>query len=135
MFFLLTSRGIARTRARIARYKDRVALLALLLAFPSPAFPQSAFAPGGATVSLAVTGTTGRVQIATSASSQNVRIYNAGTVAVFVVCGDVSSVATVAAGLPIAPGTVEVIGCAQTYVAGISAGTAATVYLTPGNGL
>jgi len=37
--------------------------------------------------------------------------------------------------MPVAPGTVEVIRCGQTYVAGISAGTAATVYLTPGNGL
>jgi hypothetical protein len=37
--------------------------------------------------------------------------------------------------MPVAPGTVEIIGCSQQYVAGITAGTAATVYLTPGFGL
>jgi hypothetical protein len=56
-------------------------------------------------------------------------------VAVFLVCGDVTAVATSAAGMPVAPGTVEIMGCNQQYVAGISAGTAATVYLTPGTGL
>ena len=91
--------------------------------------------PGGNTVSLSVTGTTGRVQVRTGPTSPNVRVYNAGTVAVFLTCGDVAAVATVAAGMPIAPGTVEVLGCNQQYVAGISAGTAATVYLTPGAGL
>jgi hypothetical protein len=30
---------------------------------------------------------------------------------------------------------VEVLGCAQQYVAGITAGTAATLYITPGDGL
>jgi hypothetical protein len=62
------------------------------------------------------------------------RLYNSGTVAVFIVCGDATSVAT-AASLPIAPGTVEVLGCAQQYIAGITAGTAATLYITPGDGL
>jgi hypothetical protein len=28
-----------------------------------------------------------------------------------------------------------VLGCAQQYVAGITAGTAATLYITPGDGL
>ena len=93
------------------------------------------FAPGGPTVSLAATGTTGSVQVQSAASSTAMRIYNAGTVVVFVACGTSGVVATLAAGMPIAPGTVEVVGCNQTYVAGITAGTAATVYLTPGNGL
>jgi hypothetical protein len=101
---------------------------------PIEAAAQSAFSPGGPTVSLAVTGTTGRVQVQSSAGN-NVRVYNSGTVAVFVACGDVTIVATTAAGMPVAPGTVEIIGCSQQYVAGISAGTAATVYLTPGTGL
>jgi hypothetical protein len=112
-----------------------VAALCLMAAVPAPASSQNAFAPGGPTVSLAITGTTARVQVQTAASSPHMRIYNSGTVAVFVVCGDVASVATTAAGMPIAPASVEVIGCTQQYVAGISAGTAATIYITPGDGL
>jgi hypothetical protein len=106
----------------------------VLVALSTAALAQSAFSPGGPTVSLAVTGTTGRVQVQSSAGN-NVRVYNAGTVAVFLACGDVTIVATTAAGMPVAPGTVEIIGCSQQYVAGITAGTAATVYLTPGFGL
>jgi hypothetical protein len=53
---------------------------------------------------------------------------------VFVACGDAAVVATTAS-LPIAPGSVEVLGCPQTYIAGITAGTAATLYVTPGDGL
>ena len=107
----------------------------LCLMGPVTAFGQNAFAPGGPTVSLAVTGTTGRVQVQTAANSPHMRLYNSGTVAVFVTCGDVASVATTAAGMPVAPASVEVIGCIQQYVAGISAGTAATLYITPGDGL
>jgi hypothetical protein len=96
---------------------------------------QVPFLAGGNTVSLAVTGTSARVQFQTSSASKAVRIYNGGTVAVFIACGDVASVATVAAGLPVAPGSVEVLGCGQQYIAGISGGTAATLYVTPGDGL
>ena len=102
----------------------------------APAWAQDKpFAPGGPTVSLAATGTTGSVQVQSAANNTAMRVYNAGTVAVFVACGVSGVTATLAAGMPIAPGTVEIIGCNQTYVAGITAGTAATVYLTPGNGL
>ena len=71
----------------------------------------------------------------TDAYNTSVRLYNSGTVAVFVNCGDVTVVATTAAGMPIAPGTVEVLGCGKGYIAGISGGTAATLYLTPGAGI
>jgi hypothetical protein len=100
-----------------------------------PASAQNAFAPGGPTVSLAVTGITGRVQVQTAANSPHMRIYNSGTVAAFVACGDVTAAATLATGMPVAPASVEVIGCTQQYIAGISAGTAATIYITPGDGL
>lgn len=96
---------------------------------------ESPFVASGATVSLAVTGTTGRVAVPSDTYNTAIRLYNAGTVAVFVSCGDVTVVATVAAGMPIAPGSVEVLGCGKGYIAGISAGTAATLYLTPGAGL
>ena len=112
-----------------------LAIAALCLAAAPAAAQEKAFVAGGPTVSLAVTGTTGRVQVQTIAASPHMRVYNSGTVAVFLSCGDVTVTAAAATSMPVAPGTVEIIGCAQTYVAGISAGTAATVYLTPGNGI
>jgi hypothetical protein len=116
----------------------RLPLLAAVLLLAAPAAwaqTATAFTAGGPTVTLAVTGTTGRVQVQTAANSPQMRVYNSGTVAVFLSCGDVSITATVAAGMPVAPGSVEVIGCRQQYVAGISGGTAASVYITPGAGL
>ena len=109
----------------------------LLLAATNVYAAETAFLASGPTVSLAVTGTTSRVAIALNEYNPNIRLYNSGTVAVFITCGDVTVVATTAAGMPVAPGTVEVISCSGTtaYVAGISAGTAATLYLTPGNGI
>jgi len=105
-----------------------------LLGFPAQA-QEKAFSAGGPTVSLAVTGTTARVQVQTSPpGSQHMRVYNSGTAAVFLACGDAAVVATLAASMPVAPGTIEIIGCGQTYVAGIGT-TAATVYITPGNGI
>lgn len=115
----------------------RLAAAAALLLLAVPAGAQTAFrTDGAATVTLAATATTGRVQIQTTASgTQNVRVYNAGAGAVFINCGDVTVVATTAAGLPIAPGTVEIIGCNQTHIAGITSTGTATLYLTPGTGL
>jgi len=116
--------------------KPSLLVAALCLAAVFPASAQNAFAPGGPTVTLSVTGATARVQVQTAANSPHFRIYNSGTVPAFIVCGDVASVATVAAGMPIAPASVEVLSCnLQQYVAGISAGTAATLYITPGDGL
>ena len=86
---------------------------------PAPALSQAPFIASGATVSLAVTGTTGRVAVPSDTYNTAIRLYNAGTVAVFVVCGDVTVVATTAAGMPVAPGSVEVVGCGNGYIAGI----------------
>lgn len=97
---------------------------------------QTAFQPGGNTVTLSVTGASARVQVQPAGTGNpNIRVYNAGTVAVFLSCGDVAVTAATATGMPVAPGSVEIIHCGQTYVAGISGGTAATVYLTPGSGI
>lgn len=111
-------------------------LFALLagLALASDANAQ-AFVASGNTVSLAVTGTTGRVAVPTDAYNNAIRLYNAGTVAVFINCGDVTVVATTAAGIPIAPGSVEVLGCGKGYIAGIVTTGTATLYLTPGAGI
>ena len=115
--------------------KRSLLLATLCLIGPVSALAQNAFAPGGPTVSLAVTGTTARVQVQTAANSPQLRVYNAGSVPVFLACGDVTATATVAAGMPVAPASVEVLTCSQQYVAGISAGTAATLYITPGAGI
>jgi hypothetical protein len=117
----------------------KLAMAAAVAAFfcaCGPGLGQTAFQPGGPTVSLAVTGASGRIQVqAAGTGSPNIRVYNSGTVAVFLACGDVAVTAAVASAMPVAPGSVEIIHCGQTYVAGISAGTAATVYLTPGSGI
>jgi len=111
-----------------------IAAALLLLALPATA-QQSAFRASGPTVTLAASTTTARVQILPAdVTTQHARIYNSGTVAAFVACGDVTVVATTAAGMPIAPGTVEVIGCTS-HIAGITATGTATLYLTPGSGI
>ena len=114
-----------------------IALAALLLLLPLPVAAQQAFrTDGAATASLAATSTSSRVQIQTAVpGAPNARIYNSGSVPVFVECGDITVVATVAASLPVAPGTVEVLGCQRTHVAGITSTGTATLYVTPGTGL
>ena len=109
-------------------------IAALLLLATVAAFAQAAFRASGPTLTLAVTATSGRVQVEATDVTQHARVYNAGTVAVFVACGDVTVVATTAAGMPIAPGTVEVIGCLS-HLAGITASGTATLYVTPGSGI
>ena len=116
----------------------KIALLAAIAVFfyAGAAWPQDKpFAAGGPTVSLAVTGTTGVVQVQSGANNPALRVYNSGTVAVFLNCGGSAVTATVAAGMPVAPGSVEILGSAQTHCAAISGGTAVTLYLTPGAGL
>jgi hypothetical protein len=75
------------------------------------------------------------VQFSTS-PVQSLRVYNAGTVAAFIQCGaDNTVVATTAAGIPVAPSSVEVIGCPGSYVAAITASGTAQMYFTPGAGI
>ena len=91
---------------------------------------------GAPTVSLAATTASARVQFQTTTpGAPNLRIYNSGTVPVFVQCGDVTATATATTSMPIAPGTVEVIGCQFQYLAGITASGTATLYVTPGTGI
>ncbi len=112
-------------------------LTALLVLLAMPAAAQQAFrTDGAATVTLNATGTTSRVQLQTAVpGAPNARLYNSGSVPVFVNCGDVTVVATTATGMPVAPGSVEIIGCQNTHIAGITASGTATVYATPGPGL
>jgi len=116
------------------RYRALAALPFLILSQAALA-QDKPFMAGGPTVTLAVTGTTGSVQVQATSASPALRVYNSGTVAVFINCGVSGVTATVAAGMPLAPGSVEVVGSGQTHCAAISGGTAATLYITPGSGI
>lgn len=97
---------------------------------------QSPFTASGATVNLAVTATTGRVAVPTDAYNTSIRIYNnSATIAAFINCGDATVTATTTAGMPVAPGTVEAVGCGKGYIAAITASGTTTLYMTPGAGL
>jgi hypothetical protein len=95
------------------------------------------FTPTGTTKNLAVTASTGRVALPVFANqSRSVRVFNSGSVVVFIEFGTVATDAAVATSMPIGPGATEwfEIGGAVTYVAGITASGTATVYFTEGMG-
>ena len=95
------------------------------------------------TVSLSATSSTSRVEVLTTSVIQNtngthiIRVYNAGTVAVFLNFGTVAVTAAVATGMPVAPNSIEVffVHPTESYVSGITASGTATVYITPGIGV
>ena len=89
---------------------------------------------GGATANLAATTSTGRVQINATTGLGEVRVYNSGTVTVFIKEGDVTVNAAVT-DMPLAPGAIEVLTFAGQYIAGITASGTATVYFTTGDGI
>ena len=93
------------------------------------------FAPDASgTVTLSATTTTSRVAISGSDSPGEYRVYNAGTVAVFIRTGN-SSVNAVVTDMPLAPGALEVLTLRGTHVAGITASGTASVSFTPGDGI
>lgn len=98
---------------------------------------QPAFRPeAGKTVNLAASGSSANVQIQTADNTRHIRVFNSGTVTVFIRFGaDNTVAASLTTDIPIAAGTVEVLSAPHPWVAGITAGTAATVYFTPGEGL
>lgn len=101
-----------------------------------------------ATVGHTVTTSSSRVQLRAAATGEQsdtvqVRVYNTGSVAVFVRFGNSSVTATVpvvggaAGGVAIAPGSVEPFGIrsSDTHVAAITSSGSATVYWTLGEGV
>jgi hypothetical protein len=98
-------------------------------------FNVPAFAPGGATVNLTATAVTDIVQIQDGRNSRHIRIWNSGTVPVFVEFGDDAVEADAAVSMPIAPGNTEVLTCPFEYVAAITESGSAKLYITPGEGL
>ena len=87
-----------------------------------------------ATVSLAGTTASSRVQITNTTGLGAYRLHNAGTVIVFIKEGDVTVTAAVT-DTPIAPGAVEVLSFGSQYIAGITASGSATLYITAGDGI
>lgn len=98
--------------------------------------------PAG-TVNLSATTSSSRVQVLTNTIIQNtngthiIRVYNAGSVAVFIEFGNSTVTASTTADTPIAPGSVESFHVFpyETHVAAITASGSATVYFSPGEGL
>ena len=94
------------------------------------------------TTSLACSTSSDRVQIVGIIGTplMQVRLYNSGSVTVFVKFGGASVTAAVT-DLPIPAGTVEVLSCKGygsthiTYIAGITASSTATLYITSGEGV
>ena len=91
-----------------------------------------AFTPGS-TVNIAATTSTGNVTLGIGAV---VRVYNAGTVPVFIKFG-IAGVTAATTDMPIPPGIVEVFTepSGATTVAAITASGTATVYFTSGQGI
>lgn len=103
---------------------------------------EQAFRPNTTTKSLSASGSTGSValitgDILTAWSGGTCRVYNAGSVVVFVAFGTSAVTAATATGLPVPPGQTEEfqIGPTDTYMAGITGSGTATVYATPGQGI
>jgi len=92
-----------------------------------------------ATTAVSVSGTTARGALnmppSTPAGNVSVRIFNSVSVTVFVKFGDVT-VTAATTDMPIPAGGVETfqISSQVTHVAGITAGTSGTLYVTPGLG-
>lgn len=94
----------------------------------------------GQTVQLAAT--TGGARVAFKqplGGLAQIRVWNPGTEVVFITRGDAAVTATLAGGLPIPPGVLEVLTVNDvstvTHIAGITATGPVTLYVTPGQGV
>lgn len=96
-----------------------------------------AFSPMGSTVNLAATTSTGNVALSGfGVGGGNVRLYNSGSVVVFVNFGGAAVTAVLTTSMPLAPGASEVFAVGEgQYMAGITASGSATVYATIGQGV
>ncbi len=85
------------------------------------------------TATISASGTSANAAI--SGPSPQVVIHNSGAVTAFIKFGADSSVAATTSDYPVLAGATEVLSKgAAAYVAAITAGTAATVYVTSGSG-
>ena len=93
------------------------------------------------TVSINASTTSGRVAltaipVSNPSGGEEVRVYNSGTVPVFIEFGTDAVIATNPSSVPIAPGTVEVfkVDSVDTHVAAVAASGTAIIYFTTGRG-
>ena len=98
---------------------------------------QPAFRPGpAATVNIAAGVASANVQLQTGNLYRHVRLYNSGSVTVFVEPGNASGItASLATGMPVAAGATEIVSWPFQYLAAITASGSATLYCTPGEGM
>ncbi len=101
---------------------------------------QQAFRPTpAATVNIDVSSSSQRVLITADAANA-IRVMNNGTATVWIGFGTITATAAVATGMPVGPGTTEVLrfqnkdGSAL-YATAIAAGSTGKIYFTPGNGI
>lgn len=96
-----------------------------------------AFRPNpAATVTLAVTATTGNVQVQTDRHARHLRVWNSGTKTAYIEFGiDNTITASATTGCPVPSGVVEIFSAPFPYVAAICGGSDTTsLYFTVGEG-
>ena len=94
---------------------------------------QTAFAPGGSTVSLSAGTTSSNVSFG---STTNVGVSNTGSQTAFVAFGTTSGVTATTSNYPILAGqTVFFAAGSNTYIAAITSTSATTLFISPGTGL
>jgi len=88
------------------------------------------------TSTVSINATTSTASIAMTGSGRNVRVSNSGLTAVFINFGTSSVTATLAAGIPIQPGTSEVfeVSGANTYFAALTESGTSRINVTRGEG-
>lgn len=95
------------------------------------------FTPIGSTSNIAVTATSQVLLVPSIGNtSGTLRIINSGSQTIFLNFGSSAAVATVAAGMPMLPNTVETFASGQfTHIAVIAPATGSTLYITSGAGV
>jgi hypothetical protein len=97
----------------------------------------SAFTPNtAATVTVAVTSSSGSTAVALVGGGQSINLTNAGPAIAFVELGPSTQTAAVATGFPLLPGEVFTVTRTRnaTHVVAITSASTATVYATTGDG-
>lgn len=94
------------------------------------------FTPQATSAKLSATTSSSRVALPGNASQYRIRT-DAGDAVVYLQFGDATVTASTSTSMAVGPGMAEVISVplGATYVAGITAATTATVYITPGEGV
>ena len=98
----------------------------------------SPFSSVGNTVNISATVASANVALAAAGGTRNVRVYNDGSVAVFINFGTSNSVtASASTSIPVAPGSTQIFSVPgeQTHVAAVTGSSTGTIYFTSGYGV